>query len=169
MIRRRLLSVLRLEEEEMKEWKILYDSGKIEDEKIAFDTVDISGCEELYGILLCMKNESATGSRDVQLVIRSQESSRNFIIGKSLIATNANKSCEFHMEKIADALSVDAFYNQNAVNTDFDAGYHSDNNSSVIAGYALNMSELKSAKIQSFNNVAGYEFGAGSRCRIYGR
>lgn len=169
MIRRRLLSVLRLEEEEMKEWKILYDSGKIEEEKIAFDTVDISGYEELYGILLCMKNENATGNRDVQLIIKSQDFSRNFTIGKALITTSSNRNTVFHIKKIADVLIVNAFYSHNSSDTDFDAGFYSDNNSFAIEGYALNVDELKSAKVQSMNYVIGYEFGAGSRLRIYGR
>lgn len=164
----RRLMMTGLEDGEVKEWKELYDSGYIEETILSFETVDVTGCSEIFGIVYCAMNEEASGNRSVQARLTTDENLMDAVVGNNLITTNSNKSCSFFVKKICDSINVESASSANSQNPfggyfDYNASYY---NGSFAAGYE---GDLKTISIRSNNEVAGYEFGIGSRCKIYGR
>lgn len=180
MIRRRLLSELGMEEDEVKEWKVLLDKT-VEDNSILYYTAEAQGCKEFYVSVFFANDEEITSAINGCIALNVSGSPWGYGIRVSgnisclaySSTGNNNKAIALGFEvangiiiptrmymSSNNAASSNIIINSNST-TSFAIIRSSDNNS---LSYAM-VDEVQNVSLGSYTKY----FGVGSKILILGR
>lgn len=170
MSRRRTMLMNGQEENEMKEWKLIYDSGETTEEIISTPKISVSGCTEIMIIARVVPTATNDSSRNGQVVIISPEGNKCMcILGNALLYPGENPRMSVaRVRKVSDFIYVDTSTSLNA-NDAFNNKLPTDNLSNVLNTIVKFEGEMNEIYLTNLNENTKYRFGVGSRFAVYGR
>ena len=170
MSRRRTMLMNGQEENEMKEWKLIYDSGATTEEIISTPKINVSGYDELMIIAKAVPTDTNKGSRNGHLIIMSPEGNKyRCILGNNLISPNGNARMSIALvRKVLEFIYVDTATSWNAMDI-FNTGQPVDNLTSMQNTIVKFEGEINEIYLTNLNEASDYRFGVGSRFAVYAR
>lgn len=169
LLRRRMMMLSEQEDDEMaKEWKLIYDSGEIEEEMIRTTDIAVNGMTELYIIGKINISENTIGTRSCTIYVTDDENvEKQLVLGNNAIANSGNpRAFCTHVQKIDDLVISKASTSLNAPDIFNGATIDNLNAYGCSAAKAGNMKKIY---ITNLNYDRSYFFGVGSRFAVYGR
>lgn len=168
--RRRIMLMNRQEEDEMKEWKLIYDSGETTEEIISTPKINISGCTELMIIARVVATATNNSARNGQVIIVSPEGNKcTCILGNNLLYPNGNPRMSVALvRKVSDFIYVDTSTSWNATDV-FNNKYPADNLTFMQNTIVKFEGEINEIYLTNLNEASDYRFGVGSRFAVYAR
>lgn len=166
--RRRMMN--KQEENEMKEWKLIYDSGATTEEIISTSKINVSGCDELMIIAKAVPTDTNKGTRSGHLIIMSPEGNKcKCILGNNLLSQNGNARMSIALvRKVIEFIYVDTATSWNATDV-FNDGQPVDNLTSMQNTIVKFEGEINEIYLTNLNEASDYRFGVGSRFAVYAR
>ncbi len=166
--RRRMMN--KQEENEMKEWKLIYDSGATTEEIISTSKINVSGCDELMIIAKVVPTDTNKGTRSGHLIIMSPEGNKcKCILGNNLLSQNGNARMSIALvRKVIEFIYVDTATSWNATDV-FNDGHPVDNLTSMQNTIVKFEGEINEIYLTNLNEASDYRFGVGSRFAVYAR
>lgn len=166
--RRRMMN--KQEENEMKEWKLIYDSGATTEEIISTSKINVSGCDELMIIAKAVPTDTNKGTRSGHLIIMSPEGNKcKCILGNNLLSQNGNVRMSIALvRKVIEFIYADTATSWNATDV-FNDGHPVDNLTSMQNTIVKFEGEINEIYLTNLNEASDYRFGVGSRFAVYGR
>ena len=170
MSRRRAMFMNGQEDEEMKEWKLIYDSGETTEEIILTPKISVAGCTEIMIIARVTATATNKSARHGQVIIISPEGNEcTCILGNNLLYSNGNPRMSVaRVQKISDFIYADTSTSWNATDV-FNSKIQTDNLSSITNTIVKFEGEMNEIYLTNLNKHTGYKFGVGSRFMVYGR
>lgn len=170
MSRRRAVFMNGQEENEVKEWTLIYDSGETTEEIISTPKISVSGCTEIMIIARVVGTDTNNSLRNGQVAIISPEGNKCMcVLGNNLVCKNGNTRMSAALvRKVSDFIYVDTSTSLNA-NDVFNNKYPADNLMSVTNTIVKFEGEMNEIYLTNLNESAAYRFGVGSRFAVYGR
>ena len=170
MSHRRMMMIQTQEEEKVKEWKLLYDSGETTEEITSTADIDISGNDELVVIAKAVPTATNSEVRNGQLVITDQGGNRcKLVLGNKLLSNSGNPRLSVAaIRKVLDFAYAETATSYNAADV-FDGKNAVDNLTTMQNSVAKLNNAFAKIRITNLNDVTAYKFGIGSRFVIFGR
>lgn len=170
MSRRRAMFMNGQEENEMKEWALIYDSGETTEEIISTPKISVSGCTEIMIIARVIATATNSSDRNGQVAIISPEGNKCMcVLGSSLVSPKGNPRMSVaRVRKVSDFIYVDTSTSWNATDV-FNNKFPADNLSTVTNTIVKFEGEMNEIYITNLNENTAYRFGVGSRFAVYGR
>lgn len=170
MSRRRTMLMNGQEENEMKEWKLIYDSGATTEEIISTPKINVSGYDELMIIAKAVPTDTNKGIRNGHLIIMSPEGNKcRCILGNNLLSPNGNARMSIALvRKVLEFIYVDTATSWNAMDI-FNTGQPVDNLTSMQNTIVKFEGEINEIYLTNLNEASDYRFGVGSRFAVYAR
>lgn len=170
MSRRRAVFMNGQEENEVKEWTLIYDSGETTEEIISTPKISVSGCTEIMIIARVVGTATNNSTRNGQVAIISPEGNKRMcVLGNSLVCQNGNPRMSVALvRKVSDFIYVDTSTSLNATDV-FNSKAPADNLASVTNTIVKFEGEMNEIYLTNLNEHTGYKFGVGSRFAVYGR
>ena len=170
MSRRRAMFMNGQEDEEMKEWTLIYDSGETTEEITSTPKISVSGCTEIVIIARVVATATNGSARNGQVIIISPEGNKcTCILGNNLLYPNGNPRMSVALvRKVSDFIYVDTSTSWNATDV-FNNKYPADNLTSVTNTIVKFEGEMNEVYLTNLNEHTGYKFGVGSRFMVYSR
>lgn len=170
MSRRRTMLMNGQEENEMKEWKLIYDSGATTEEIISTPKINVSGYDELMIIAKAVPTDTNKGTRNGHLIIMSPEGNKcKCILGNNLLSPNGNARMSIALvRKVIEFIYVDTATSWNAMDI-FNTGQPVDNLASMQNTIVKFEGEINEIYLTNLNEASDYRFGVGSRFAVYAR
>ena len=158
------------EVEDMKEWKLIYDSGETTEEITSTSDIDVKGFDELMVIAGVVATTTNPSARNGQLSLMSSDGNKyQMVLGSNLLYPNGNPRLSVALVKrFSDFIYVDTATSWNA-NDVFNVKWAVDNLTSVQNSIVKCEGEIDKIRITNANELGTYKFGIGSRFAIYGR
>lgn len=170
MSRRRAMFMNGQEENEVKEWTLIYDSGETTEEIISTPKISVSGCTEIMIIARVIATATNNSARNGHVAIISPEGNKCMcVIGNSLVCQNGNPRMSVaRVRKVSDFIYVDTSTSLNATDV-FNNKAPADNLASVTNTIVKFEGEMNEIYLTNLNENTAYRFGVGSRFAVYGR
>ena len=170
MSRRRAMFMNGQEDEEMKEWTLIYDSGETTEEIISTPKISVSGCTEIMIIARVIATATNNSTRKGQVAIISPEGNKCMcVIGNNLLVPNGNPRMSVsRVRKVSDFIYVNSSISWNAPDV-FNSKAAADNLENVTNTIVKFEGEMNEIYLTNFNEHAAYRFGVGSRFAVYVR
>lgn len=170
MSRRRTMLMNGQEDDEMKEWALIYDSGETTEEIISTPKISVSGCTEIMIIARVVATATNNSDRNGQVVIISPEGNKCMcVLGSNLVFQKGNPRMSVaRVRKVSDFIYVETSTSWNA-NDVFNSKAPADNLSTVNNTIVKFEGEMNEIYITNLNENTAYRFGVGSRFAVYGR
>ena len=170
MSRRRTMLMNGQEENEMKEWKLIYDSGATIEEIISTPKINVSGYDELMIIAKAVPTDTNKGTRNGHLIIMSPEGNKcKCILGNNLLSPNGNTRMSIALvRKVLEFIYIDTATSWNAMDI-FNTGQPVDNLTSMQNTIVKFEGEINEIYLTNLNEASDYRFGVGSRFAAYAR
>lgn len=157
-----------MEENDVKEWKLIWESGKTNEEISETEEIDVSGYEELFVVCRIVTSENNPANRNGVLIVKDDEGKQNQMVIGALVASSGNaKMSTTFLQKIDNLLISRSATSANALDM-FETGYVVENMSVYNASLAIS-SNIKSIIISNMNRHSSYVFGVGSTFYVYAR
>ena len=170
MSRRRAMFMNGQEDEEMKEWTLIYDSGETTEEIISTPKISVSGCTEIMIIARVIATATNKSARNGQVAIISPEGNKCMcVLGINLVCPDGNPRMSVaRVRKVSDFIYVDTSTSWNATDV-FNNKAPTGNLSNVNNTIVKFEGEMNEIYLTNLNELADYRFGVGSRFAVYGR
>lgn len=156
-------------EEDVREWKLIWDSGVIEEEMHRTDDVDVSGYAELMvfaKVVPVASNPASTRYGAVE-VIDDDGRRHQLLVGTLFVQNGNSRLSKVRIEKVDNLIVSQSSTSWNGGEI-FEGGWGCDNlNEMRDSIVTANSMQRVFVSNQNVNNE--YLFGTGSRFRIYAR
>ena len=170
MERRRMMFMNGQEENEVKEWQLIYDTKETAEEITSTSDINVKGFNELMVIARVVATTTNKSARNGQLSLMSSDGNKyQVVLGNNLLYQNGNPRLSIALVKrFSDFIYVDTATSWNA-NDVFNNKFAADNLTSMQNSIVKYEGEIDKIRITNFNESVTYKFGIGSRIAIYGR
>lgn len=170
MSRRRTMLMNGQEENEMKEWKLIYDSGETTEEIVSTSQISVAGCTEIMIIAKVATTTTNSSARHGQLSIISPEGNKcTCVLGNNLLYPNGDlRMSVARVQKISDFIYVDTSTSWNAIDV-FNSKNPTNNLTNITNTIVKFEGEMNEIYLTNLNEHTGYKFGVGSRFTVYGK
>ena len=167
---RRRMMLQGQEEDEMKEWQLIYDTKETAEEITSTSDINVKGFNELMVIARVTATTTNPSARNGQLSLMSSDGNKyQMVLGSNLLYPNGNPRLSVALVKrFSDFIYVDTATSWNA-NDVFNVKWAVDNLTSVQNSIVKCEGEIDKIRITNANELGTYKFGIGSRFAIYGR
>ena len=168
--RRRIMLQRQEEDEKMKEWELIYDSGETTEEIVSTPKISVSGYAELMIIARVVATDTNKTYRNGQLSIMSPEGNKcKCVLGNNLLYSNGNPRMSVALvRKFLDFIYVNTATSWNATDV-FNNESPTDNLTSMNNTIVKFGWEINEIYLTNINEATDYKFGVGSRFAVYGR
>lgn len=165
-MRRRMM--IGQEECDVKEWRLIWDSGETEEEIYKTDDIDVSKYTELMVFARAVPTANNAGTRNGVIRIYSDDNRHSQLVAGSLIAKDGGvRLSKMHIRKVDDLLVSQSATSWNSVDV-FEEGAQVDNMTDMKDSIA-SINNMQKIYISNLNASPEYYFGVGSRFRVYAR